>query len=141
MMKAIVLLMVLLGAVANPVYSSEEPRVLVNMPERMQQHMMANMRDHLAAINDILHYMAEEKLDEAAEVAETRLGMSSLQSHGAKHMAQVMPQQMQDIGTSMHKAASRFALVAQEGDLVPAYRALSDVTASCVACHAGYRIR
>ena len=39
----------------------------------------------------------------------------------------------------MHKAASRFALKAQEGDALPAYKALQEVTAACIACHAAYR--
>jgi cytochrome c556 len=41
----------------------------------------------------------------------------------------------------MHKAASGFALKAQEGELQPAYRALAEVTAACVACHESYRLR
>ena len=103
--------------------------------------MMSNMRDHLAAINEILGAMAEGSLDEAADIAEDRLGMSSLGSHGASHMAKFMPEQMRQIGTSMHKAASRFALVAQEGEPLAAYKSLGEVTSACVACHAAFRIR
>ncbi len=107
----------------------------------MQQHMMTNMRDHLVAINEILINMANGKLDAAADVAETRLGMSSLELHGASHMARFMPEGMRQVGTSMHRAASRFALKLQEGDALPAYSALSEVTSACVACHSAYRIR
>jgi len=107
----------------------------------MQQHMLSNMRDHLAAINEILAFLGNDQLDEAAETAEQRLGMSSLKSHGASHMAGFMPEGMRQAGTSMHKAASRFALKAQEGDALTAYRALTDITAACVACHSGYRIK
>ena len=121
--------------------ANDDTRQLVKLPEMMQQHMMSNMRDHLAAINEILIYMANDQLDRAAEVAETRLGMSSLKSHGAGHMAKFMPKGMQQAGTSMHRAASRFALKAQEGEAMPAYSALSDVTSACVACHSSYRIR
>jgi len=107
----------------------------------MQQHMMSNMRDHLVAINEILIGMANGDFDEAAEIAEYRLGMSSLKSHGASHMAKFMPEGMRQAGTAMHKAASRFALRAQEEEVLPAYNALSEVTSACVACHSGYRIR
>jgi len=107
----------------------------------MQQHMLSNMRDHLAAINEILGLLGSDQLDQAAETAEHRLGMSSLQSHGASHMAGLMPEGMRQAGTSMHKAASRFALKAQEGDALAAYRALTDITSACVACHSGYRIK
>jgi len=121
--------------------ANADSRQLVELPAMMQKHMLANMRDHLAAINEILIYLAEDELDQAAEVAETRLGMSSLNSHGASHMAGHMPAAMREMGTSMHKAASRFALKAEEGDVLSAYRVLSEVTSACVACHSNYRIQ
>jgi len=131
----------LLVFASNSSIADEDSRQLIELPEMMQQHMMSNMRDHLVAINEILIYMSNEQLDEAAEVAESRLGMSSLKSHGASHMAKFMPEDMRKAGTSMHRAASRFALKAQEGEVLPAFNALSEVTSSCVACHSGYRIR
>ncbi|MEJ2108115.1 MAG: cytochrome c [Acidiferrobacteraceae bacterium] len=118
-----------------------DSRQLVKLPEMMQEHMLSNMRDHLATLNDILHALADKDLDRAAKEAEQRLGMSSLERHGASHMAPFMPKEMQAMGTAMHRAASRFAVTAQEGDLVSTYRALKDVTAACVACHTSYRIR
>ena len=121
--------------------SSKDQRVIVELPPMMQQHMLSNMRDHLAAINEILLYLGNGELDTASETAEYRLGMSSLESHGASHMARFMPEGMRQAGTAMHQAASRFALKAQEGDVLPAYRALTEITAACVACHAGYRIK
>lgn len=35
----------------NPLLAAEDFRQLVERPERMQEHMLSNMRDHLAAIN------------------------------------------------------------------------------------------
>jgi hypothetical protein len=118
-----------------------ETRQLVKMPEPMQEHMLGNMRDHVMALDLILAHLAANEWTMAADVAEQRLGLSSLDRHGASHMAGFMPKAMQDIGTAMHRAASRFALRAQEGELGPAVTALREVTAACVACHAGYRIR
>ena len=126
---------------SNAGAADEDTRQLVQLPEQMQQHMMSNMRDHLMAINDILLKMAGGEWDQAAEIAEWRLGMSSLESHGARHMAKFMPEEMRGLGTNMHRAASRFALKAQEGESSPAYQALAEVTSACVACHSAYRIR
>ena len=120
---------------------SNDTRVLVELPEMMQKHMLSNMRDHLAAINEILAYLGNGELEKASETAEYRLGMSSLQSHGASHMAKFMPEGMRRAGTAMHKAASRFALKAQEGDALPAYKALTEITSACVACHSRYRVK
>ena len=124
----------------NVAYAADDARQLVKLPDMMQEHMLSNMRDHLVTINEILNNMSDGHLDKAAEIAEARLGISSLELHGASHMGKFMPKEMQQAGTSMHKAATAFALKAQEGDALPAYRALSKVTASCVACHSAYRI-
>ncbi len=125
----------------NAAHAFDDERALVQMPDMMQEHMLSNMRDHLAALNEILRKLAAGEMDEAADIAESRLGMSSLESHGASHMAKMMPEGMRNIGTSMHKAASNFALKAQEGEALPAYGALSEITAACVACHSAYRVR
>ena len=121
--------------------ADSDARQLVPLPSTVQQHMMSNMRDHLKAINEILFQLGKNDLEAAAELAEQRLGVSSLESHGADHMADFMPEGMRQAGTNMHKAASRFALTAQEGELQPTYKMLAEVTESCVTCHAAYRIR
>jgi len=133
--------LVLLTLTGNIARAGDDTRQLVQLPEMMQQHMLSNMRDHLMALNEILIRMADGELDKAADIAEHRLGLSSLESHGASHMAQFMPEGMRQAGTGMHRAASRFALKAQEGEVLPAYRALSQLTSACVVCHSGYRIR
>ncbi|WP_218191295.1 cytochrome c [Enhydrobacter aerosaccus] len=124
-----------------------DDRELVKLPEPMQAHMLGNMRDHLATLNELLKLVAKEEYKPAAELAEARLGMSSLGLHGAAHMAPFMPQPMQEMGTGMHHAASRFALVATDADverskasLQQVTAALQEVTATCVACHSAYRI-
>jgi hypothetical protein len=133
---------------ATGVGLAQDSRVLVRLPEPMQEHMLGNMRDHLVTLNEIIGNVADGKFDEAAKLSEQRLGMSSLGLHGAAHMAPFMPQPMQDIGTSMHHAASRLAIVLQDTSVSPTAdtmrdvsRALHEVTTSCTACHAGYRIR
>lgn len=122
-----------------------DKRERVDFPEMMQEHMIANMRDHLLAISEIHAFMAVAEYEKAAEVAEQRLGMSSLDNHGAAHMAQMMPKAMQEIGTGMHKAASQFAVsvvdVGATGDVKRALGDLSKVTQQCVTCHNAYRVR
>ena len=134
-------------AVAAPVWA-EETRQLVKLPEMMQEHMLGNMRDHVKALNAILEALAAGDADKAAQVAEKRLGMSSLESHGAAHMAPFMPAGMRTIGTRMHKTASRFAIVVKNAELArggkgarEVFDALKEITDNCVACHDAYRIR
>lgn len=124
--------------------AADDERQLVNLPEHMREHMLSSMRDHLATINEIQAELAKGEYDKAAETAETRLGMTSLTAHNASHMAPFMPKGMQDTGTEMHHAASRFARAAQEaaveGKLSTALDSLAQVTTQCVACHAAYRV-
>ena len=127
--------------IATSAGGAGDTRVPVELPPMMQQHMLANMRDHLETLDALLGHLAKDELDAAADLAEQRLGMSSLDDHGAAHMAQFMPEGMRAAGTAMHRAASRFARVAVEGDRDRALAALREVSAACVACHRGYRIR
>jgi hypothetical protein len=127
---------------------AQDSREFVKLPAPMQEHMLTNMRDHLATLNEIIGDVADNKFDDAAKIAEQRLGMSSLSLHGASHLAPFLPQPMQDIGTSMHHAASRLVIVLQDASIDPTAealrgvnRALHEVTAACEACHSHYRLR
>jgi hypothetical protein len=124
--------------------ASPDGRVPVEFPPMLKEHTLASMRDHLHTISRIQSYLAAKDFDRAAHLAEERLGMSSLPLHGAHDVAPYMPQGMQDAGTAMHRAASRFAVTAQEaaieGGVPRALEALNQVTKACVACHAGYRL-
>jgi hypothetical protein len=121
-----------------------DARQWVRLPEPMRLHTIASMRDHLLALQEIDVALSRGQFDQAATIAEQRLGMSSLEAHGAAHLAPYMPQAMQDIGTAMHRAASRFAVDAQtasvSNDVKPALAALGAVMQQCVACHASFRL-
>jgi hypothetical protein len=121
-----------------------DSRQLVTFPEPMRLHTITSMRDHLLALQEIDVALSQNAFDKAATIAEQRLGMSSLELHGAAHIAPFMPQSMQEIGTKMHRAASRFAVEAQTAsvgnDVRPALAALGTVMQQCVACHAAYRL-
>jgi hypothetical protein len=123
----------------------KDTRQVVNFPKALREHTLANMRDHLLALQEIQAALAKQEYDRAGDIAERRLGMSSLQLHGAHDVAKYMPKGMQDAGTALHRNASRFAVAAKDaaatGDVGPALAALASVTAQCVACHAGYRVK
>lgn len=142
-MKKILLACLFAGSlilVARTCAADEDTRIKVNLPAMMKTHMLHSMRDHLLALHEIQAALAKGAFDQASDIAEKRLGMSSLESHNAAHMAPFMPEGMQNIGTEMHHAASRFAMTASEGDLSRSLAALSQVTEQCVACHMSYRV-
>lgn len=128
--------------------AAEDSRELVDLPPMMQEHMLANMRDHLSALNDMLGALSEGNIDQATDIAEKRLGMSSLSLHGAEQFGKVMPKAMGAFGMQMHHAASRFVIAAQDAELNPGkesqhdvYKALQGITGSCNDCHQAYRLR
>jgi hypothetical protein len=122
-----------------------EARKVVNFPKALKERELANMRDHLQTLSEIQNYLAKYDFDRAADIAEKRLGMSSFDLHGSHEVAPYMPKGMQEAGTALHHAASRFAVAAQEAavdrDLGRALGALNEVTQTCIACHAAYRLK
>lgn len=129
----------------NHAAPADDKRVVVEFPEPMRTHTLSNMRDHLQALSEIQAALGAGEFDRAADIAEQRLGMSSLKSHGAHDVARYMPTGMQAAGEAMHRSASRFAIASQNsaatGELKPTLTALAQLTGTCVACHAGYRLR
>lgn len=122
-----------------------DTRVAVEYPPAMKEHTLANMRDHLLAISQIQEAIGNEQYDKAAEIAETRLGQTALKAHNAYENSKFMPKGMQEMGNQMHRSASKFAIEIQNsgatGDIKPAMIALSKTTQSCIACHAGYKLK
>ena len=136
------------GPLAEASTSSARPhdsRQLVTYPTALRIHTLANMRDHLQTMGDIQEALSKGSFDKASELAEQRLGMSSLKMHGAHEVAKFMPSGMQDAGSAMHRSASRFALVAKDasvtGDLKGALSSLHHLNQTCVACHAAFRLQ
>jgi len=137
-------LSVAVAAAQEPIIP-EDPRQLVTMPAISQAVLREEMIDNIGALHEILVLLPQNKLKEAADIAEQRLGRSSMGKHAARTRGQgpgrYMPEAMRGIGLAMHDAASEFANIARSGDQAKAYAALQQVTANCVACHGAYRTR
>lgn len=129
----------------HPPETVRDTRQLVNYPDPLRIHTLANMRDHLSAMGEILEALGNGSFDEASELAEQRLGMSSLGLHRAHEVAKYMPEGMREAGFAMHRAASQFALVAKDasvtGDIEATLASLAKLNETCVACHAAYRLQ
>lgn len=121
--------------------SIEDARQFVSMPEQARALMRKDMLDHLSALNEIIAYLASNNLEAAAEVAEKRMGKSSMGKHRGTGMGpgRYMPLEMRNLGRGMHDAATEFSDITKKGDLKSAYSALQKITNSCVTCHYSYR--
>lgn len=147
-MKTRLLWPVLVGVLMSmpPALSAApDTRVAIDMPPKLAAKMLADMRQHLQTIGEIQAALAAGAFGKAADLAEAKLGLESMEQEGAESLAPYMPQPMRHMGIQMHRAASRFARLARDGeidgDLKPPMAALGQVTQACVACHAAYRVK
>lgn len=133
------------SASASASGGAADGRVPVAFPAPMGERLLANMRDHLLAIQEINAALAKDDTNAAAKIAEERLGMTALERFESHETAQYMPPAMQAAGAAMHRGASRFAIAVQDadvtGDLKPALGALAETMQACVTCHAGFRLK
>jgi len=118
-------------------------RTLVELPDKASHILLEDMLDHLAVLNEINHFLADNDLQAAAEVAETGMGRSLLSKYQDEGMrpGRYMPREMREIGWELHNAATQFAKVARQGDLHKTMLAYHRITGACVACHYSYRTR
>ncbi|MBW2393305.1 MAG: cytochrome c [Deltaproteobacteria bacterium] len=123
--------------------SKPDNRQLVSMPEEAQRLLRSDMFDHLVVLNLLLGHLAASEFQQASELAEARLGNSTKGKHRGTGMGpgRFMPPGMHQLGFGMHQAATDFAEIAKNEDMSTALSALRRITNSCVACHAGFRIR
>jgi len=140
--------LVLSCLVTAPSGADEDTRELVKLAPEIKAKFLANMRDHISALDDILADIAWGDLKGALETAETRLGMSSLGIHEASKIGPLLPDPMRLMGKSMHRAASKLVIAVENAEIEDPKAtlrsfatALQEVTTQCVACHSSYRIR
>jgi hypothetical protein len=125
--------------------AAQDARLLAPLPPAAQLTLQSDMRDNLRALNEIVELLATNKVREAGVVAESQLGVSTQGRHRSlpfdARPGPHMPAAMHAMGLQGHQAATAFATIAATGDRDRALAALPAVTATCVACHYGYRIR
>ena len=105
--------------------------------------MRQDMLDHLATVTTLIGLVGNSQFQEAAEVAESKLGRSAMGKHRGTGTppGRYMPDAMRSLGMGLHAAASEFAVTAQTEDQPATFAALQTLMSSCVACHATFRTR
>jgi hypothetical protein len=128
---------------AEPESQFMDLRSYVEMPEKARQILQEDMLDHLAVLNEINSYLAENDLLAAADVAENGMGRSLLSKYQDEEMrpGRYMPKEMREIGWELHDAATQFVTAARQVNLKKTLLAYQRITSACVACHYSYRIR
>lgn len=122
----------------------QDTRQDVVFPPLVRRQTLATMRMHLQGLGEIQQALSDGHFEEAAHIATMNLGMSSMHGNQMEEEAKYMPEGMMRLGALMHQRAGGFAVAAQNaavtGDIHQPLRALAQVTQTCVACHATYKL-
>ena len=146
--KAVAFFIVLVFTLPAISDQMSDARILVELPEDIEHKMLVNMRDHIRALDDIIHAVQAGEYEDAESIAESRLGWSSLVRRGDQEVADHWPEPMQAMADQMYDAGSNFVIVAQNAsveDSKESYQkviaALGQMTSACRTCHEAYRLR
>ena len=160
-MKKYLCLIVLTISANSSVIAADinDHRQLIEMPPEMKQMFLKNMRGHMESLDQLIAALADNDLASAADIAETTMGAGhgkkrqcddsdhtdshkhSHSDHKGKGFGQFMPAEMKLMGMNLHQAANEFAIVSRQGDRGEAYKALRQISSSCVACHQSFGVR
>lgn len=149
-MKPLITAFVVAVVFTFPVNGDEhaDTRILVELPQEIEKKMLVNMRDHIRALDDIIHAVQTGEYEKAESIAESRLGWSSLVRRGEQEVADHWPKPMKAMADKMYDAGSNFVIVAQNAsveDSKESYKkviaALGQMTSACRSCHEAYRLR
>lgn len=125
--------------------AAQDARQLVKLPAAAEETLRQEMRDNLVTLNELLTLTLAGKVKEAGEVAEKKMGTSTMGQHRNKPLearpGPHMPAAMHDLGRQGHQAATAFAAIAATGNREKTLAALPSLNAACISCHLAFRVR
>ena len=125
-----------------------EARTLVKLPDEIKEKTIILMRDHVSALEDIIHAVEAEEYDEAERIAESRLGWTSSARPEDLEVIKHWPEPMQKMADELYHAASNYVNLSQKARISGSTESDRNVTAAlgkvitaCRGCHETYRLR
>ncbi len=114
-----------------------DDRTPLNLSPQMKQVQLHNMRSHLAAVQAIVGYLANDEYDLAAETAHSKLGLSEQMKMMCEHMSD--NQDFTRLALAFHRSADDLGEVLKTKDKKKSLDALHTTMNYCVQCHATFR--
>lgn len=114
-----------------------DSRIPVPLLPRMAAHQRENMRDHLAAMQEIIAAVAAEDFAGVVKSA-ARIGYSEEMGRMCSHMGAGAPG-FNELALNFHHTADTIVPAAKAGDRAATLKAVSATLQTCVSCHAVYR--
>ena len=114
-----------------------DTRTPVPLLPMMAKHQKENMRDHLAAVHEIVAALATDDFA-GVESAAGRIGFSEQMGKMCTHMGAGAPG-FTEQALGFHRTADGIALAARARDRARVLSELGATLQSCTACHAAYK--
>ena len=113
-----------------------DTRTQLDVPAEMKLHQLANMREHVQAIQTILGLIADGNFDEASKVAHSKLGLTpEMQSM----CGSFNNEKFEQLGLAFHRSGDALGETLKTKDVTASLRAVDKTMQHCVACHATFR--
>ena len=116
--------------------TANDSRISLNLPPKMKQHQLANMRNHLDAVRRIISAMSTEQFDQASDIASNELGLTKKMHSMCRHFKN---ETFKEMGMAFHKSGDDLAAVLKSGDMKGSLQALNTTMNYCVSCHATFK--
>lgn len=113
-----------------------DTRIKLDIPEDMKRHQLANMREHVQAVQTIIGLIAEGNFENASRVAYTKLGLTpEMQAM----CGSFNNEKFEELGLAFHRSGDNLGETLKTGNVSDSLRALSQTMQFCVSCHATFR--
>ena len=114
----------------------KDDRISLGLGPQMKQRQLAMMRSHLESVQTIVGLLAEDKFDEASDIAHNKLGLT----RKMKKMCNMFTNDnFRSMGLAFHQNADELGDVLKTRNMKRSLDALQNTINSCVQCHATFR--
>ncbi|MFK7815176.1 MAG: hypothetical protein AB8B92_02475 [Gammaproteobacteria bacterium] len=138
------LFFIIVTTVTTYAENNNDLRIFVKLPDEIKEDTVIIMRDHIHALEDIIHSIQSEDYKEAERIVDSRLSWGS----GGHIIIKHWPEPMQHMANHLYRTASNYVVTSQNAAKIDSRNneedviaALGNVITACRSCHEKYRIR
>ncbi len=116
--------------------SVKDERISLGLSPAMKQHQLANMRNHVEAVQSIIGLLSEGAFDKASHIAYSKLGLTEEMK---KMCNSFENENFKNLGLAFHKSGDALGDTLKTKDITKSLGALHTTMTYCVQCHATFR--
>ncbi|MBT3414921.1 MAG: cytochrome C [Nitrospina sp.] len=120
----------------HKMHSVKDERISLGLSPAMKQHQLANMRNHVEAVQSIIGLLSEGAFDKASHIAYSKLGLTKEMEKMCNNFEN---ENFKNLGLAFHKSGDALGATLKTKDLNKSLGALHTTMSYCVQCHATFR--